>query len=150
MSTSRDQAIPAGGTLAESALRGVRQYLSKCTYRPLRDIQCEYDDGIMTLRGRVPSYFLKQMAHELVGGVLGVLRVDNQISVASRIGGSPPTIADNVATCEPDSGEALWAGKQSEAMDGMTQTRGRHGNVGSQPQSWREDYYRAECHGHHY
>jgi osmotically-inducible protein OsmY len=57
--------------------------LQRSSYRALRRIRCDFqgDSGVLHLRGSLPSYYLKQVAQELVGGVEGVLHVDNQISV---------------------------------------------------------------------
>lgn len=40
--------------------------LSKSQYYALRKVVCEVNNGVPTLRGRVPSYFLKQVAQSLV------------------------------------------------------------------------------------
>jgi osmotically-inducible protein OsmY len=51
------------------------------SYRVLKNIACDYRDGVLTLRGRVPSYYLKQVAQETVARIAGVQRIDNQIEV---------------------------------------------------------------------
>lgn len=48
----------------------------------LRHIHCDFEDGVATLRGRVPSYYLKQVAQSLVSTVDGVERVENEVEVA--------------------------------------------------------------------
>ena len=50
-------------------------------YRVLKNIACDYRDGVLTLRGRLPSYYLKQVAQETVARIAGVQRIDNQIEV---------------------------------------------------------------------
>jgi hypothetical protein len=50
-------------------------------YHALRRVSCEYRDGILTLRGRLPSYYLKQVAQEAVAPVAGVDRIVNCIEV---------------------------------------------------------------------
>jgi osmotically-inducible protein OsmY len=74
---------PAGGVTerAEVRLRG------HC-HRALRDIFCHYHDGVLTLRGRLPTYYLKQRAQEAVAGIGGVERVANEIEVAAADRGS--------------------------------------------------------------
>lgn len=62
--------------LAERALRN-SPYLS------LRNIACEYRDGVLTLRGCLPTYYLKQVAQAVVATVEGVRQVVNEIEVAS-------------------------------------------------------------------
>ena len=57
--------------------------LQSSSYGALRRICCDFqgDSGVLHLRGSLPSYYLKQVAQELVCDVEGVLLVDNQISV---------------------------------------------------------------------
>jgi osmotically-inducible protein OsmY len=54
-------------------------------YRVLKKISCEYREGVLTLRGRLPSYYLKQVAQETVARVAGVQRIDNQIEVLASV-----------------------------------------------------------------
>jgi len=49
----------------------------------LRDVSCDFSGGVLTLRGRVPSYHLKQLAQSHVAEVPGVLEVDNCVEVVS-------------------------------------------------------------------
>ena len=70
---------PAGSAvgLAERAQARLRGH----AYRALQGVACSYRDGVLTLRGRLPSYYLKQLAQEAVAA-LGVARVVNEIEVA--------------------------------------------------------------------
>ncbi|MFO0903079.1 MAG: BON domain-containing protein [Pirellulales bacterium] len=52
-------------------------------YPVLRQIGCEFCDGVLILRGAVGSFYLKQMAQTLVSRIPGVSRVENQLNVAS-------------------------------------------------------------------
>ena len=54
-------------------------------YLALKNISCEFRDGVLTLRGSLPSYYLKQVAQEAVVATEGVERVENHIEVASSI-----------------------------------------------------------------
>jgi CheY-like chemotaxis protein len=67
---------------AESRLRGN-------AYLALKNISCEWRDGVLTLRGSLPSYYLKQMARVAVANVEGVERINDEIEVVgpSRWGG---------------------------------------------------------------
>jgi len=58
-------------------------------YLALRDVSCEVQAGIMRLQGRLPSYYLKQMAQALVADLEGVRRVVNLIEIATPPGRSP-------------------------------------------------------------
>jgi len=61
--------------LAEAQLR-------QSSYSALRNVSCDYRDGVLTLRGELPKYFLKQVAQTLiVANVPEVERVDNQVNV---------------------------------------------------------------------
>jgi osmotically-inducible protein OsmY len=52
-------------------------------HRVLKNLSCAYRDGILTLRGRVPTYYLKQLAQAAVANVEGVVQIDNQIEVSA-------------------------------------------------------------------
>lgn len=49
----------------------------------VRAVSCDYDQGVLVLRGRVPSYYCKQLAQETVAHVPGVTEVANAIEVES-------------------------------------------------------------------
>ena len=51
------------------------------SFPPLRAIRCEVLGELVILHGRVPTFFLKQMAQALAGKVRGVRRVVNEIEV---------------------------------------------------------------------
>ena len=64
--------------IAQAALR-------RSAYTELREVGCDYSGGILTLRGHVPTYHLKQLAQASVAEVPGVVEVHNQLEVtASR------------------------------------------------------------------
>jgi osmotically-inducible protein OsmY len=65
---------PHAADAAESRLHG-------SAYLALRNVTCECHGGVLTLRGRLPSYHLKQVAQALVAGMEGVRRVENLIEV---------------------------------------------------------------------
>jgi osmotically-inducible protein OsmY len=58
--------------------------LRHSTYPELRRVTCEYHEGILTLRGRVSSYYMKQIAQTIVQHVEGVERVVNRVEVVRR------------------------------------------------------------------
>jgi osmotically-inducible protein OsmY len=63
--------------IAEAA----RKCLRDSRYRAFGWISCECDDGVLLLRGRLSSFYLKQHAQEAVAGVEGVTQVVNEIEV---------------------------------------------------------------------
>jgi osmotically-inducible protein OsmY len=60
--------------LAESRLR-------TSSYPELRSVRCDFHEGVLTLRGRVPRFYTKQLAQTLAAGVPGVEVVVNRIEV---------------------------------------------------------------------
>jgi len=56
--------------------------LSATGYSTLRHIGVDHDNGHVVLRGRVPTYFLKQLAQSIAASFPGVQVVDNNIEVA--------------------------------------------------------------------
>ncbi len=67
-----------------SILKSVELRFGRSGYKALSRVFCEFqtDSGILHLRGSLPSYYLKQVAQELVLDLEGVLLVNNQIKVA--------------------------------------------------------------------
>ena len=60
--------------MAQAALR-------RSSYFELRDVSCDFSGGILTLRGCVPTYHLKQLAQASVADVPGVVEVHNRVEV---------------------------------------------------------------------
>jgi len=52
-------------------------------YMPLDVIEVNVHEGFVTLKGRVPSYYLKQMAQTAIIGHDGIERIQNEIEVVS-------------------------------------------------------------------
>ena len=50
-------------------------------YLALKNVQCDFHEGVLTLRGCLPTYYLKQMAQAAVGPVSGIQRIVNEIEV---------------------------------------------------------------------
>lgn len=74
----QDQVSP---TLSDVELE-VEKKLHFSHHAGLRHIGYRIDGGTVVLHGRVPSYYLKQLAQVKVTCVPGVERVDNRIEVA--------------------------------------------------------------------
>lgn len=62
--------------IAQAALR-------RAGYVELRSLSCEFAAGVLTLHGRVPTFYLKQRAQAAVASVPGVVRIDNRLEVAT-------------------------------------------------------------------
>ena len=57
--------------------------LRRSSYFELHNVSCDFSGGILTLRGRVPTYHLKQLAQASVADVPGVVEVHNRVEVTS-------------------------------------------------------------------
>lgn len=69
----------------ESALSArVKRCLAESGYRPLSLVSIREHEGVLTLYGSLPTFYLKQLAQEVVGKVPGVDRIHNRIQVADR------------------------------------------------------------------
>ena len=64
------------------ALDEAQRRLQASGYRALRSISCEYHEGMFVLRGKVPSFYMKQVAQELVRSVEGVSTIVNCLEVS--------------------------------------------------------------------
>jgi osmotically-inducible protein OsmY len=61
--------------------RLVEVRLRETSHPPLVAVTCDFDDGTATLRGDVPSFYLKQLAQSIARQTNGVTHVVNQIRV---------------------------------------------------------------------
>ena len=69
---------PAVQTEAQSRLR-------KSAYHELRLVSCDFHEGVLTLRGRISSFYLKQVAQTLVRELDGVEEINNRLEVAAPL-----------------------------------------------------------------
>jgi len=78
-----DGAEPAGAN--DDVVNQVYQTLARNSHftHHWREFACEYQDGILTLRGSVPSFYLKQLLQSALLKVPGVLRINNQVDVVA-------------------------------------------------------------------
>ena len=59
-------------------------------YMALSDVRCDFDDGVLHLRGHVSTYHLKQVALALVVDIEGVHVISNRIEVVAPSGRTRP------------------------------------------------------------
>ncbi len=52
-------------------------------YLALKNISCDYHNGVLVLRGCLATYYLKQLAQQVVVGLEGIGHIDNQIQVVT-------------------------------------------------------------------
>jgi hypothetical protein len=64
-------------------IEGAETRLRSNPYLALKNVSCEFCEGVLTLRGCLPSYYLKQMAQTAVARLDGVDRIVNEIEVIS-------------------------------------------------------------------
>lgn len=77
LETRNSLALMQRHPVAEEAER----LLGASGYTDLRRLRCDCHDGVVSIRGHLSSYFLKQMAQTLVSRIDGVRRVSNLIKV---------------------------------------------------------------------
>jgi osmotically-inducible protein OsmY len=71
-------------SLEDATALAAEARLLNSPYVELRRVSCEFHEGILTLRGRVPRYYLKQIAQNVVSQLSGVVEIDNQLDVAAH------------------------------------------------------------------
>jgi len=57
--------------------------LRRSAYLELRRVQCDFQDGVLTLAGNVSSHYLRQIAQATVQTLEGITAIDNQLEVFS-------------------------------------------------------------------
>jgi hypothetical protein len=57
--------------------------LRRNAYLTAEEVHCDFSRGRLTLRGRLSSYYLKQLAQEAISGLEGVREIRNEIEVVS-------------------------------------------------------------------
>ena len=58
-----------------------RGRLCNSPYMAIRSVSCDFKNGVLLLRGRLPSFHHKQMAQETVRPLAGVGQIVNAIEV---------------------------------------------------------------------
>jgi osmotically-inducible protein OsmY len=80
---SRDGRPAAEQRAATPIERSAKRRLAEsgCYARQFEQITVRWRDGVLTLQGRLPSFYLKQVLQTLLRNVEGVNRIDNQVKV---------------------------------------------------------------------
>ncbi len=68
-------------TRDESIAQTVRDRLQQSPYWAVRQLTCDFREGVAIVRGNVPTYHTRQIAVSTVQGVNGVKVVDDKIQV---------------------------------------------------------------------
>jgi osmotically-inducible protein OsmY len=69
----------------DDVVQAAKEQLGRSSSQYVRGLVCDYCDGILVLRGRVPSYYHKQVAQEAVKMIEGVDRVINDTEVIKSV-----------------------------------------------------------------
>jgi hypothetical protein len=86
-------------------------------YPALKKLSCDSRGGVLVLRGCLPSYYLKQIAQEVVAHqVQGVGRLDNQIQVVRE------TAPEQVQLGVLDTGEGVAGSRRETPPDAGRRT----------------------------
>jgi hypothetical protein len=66
---------------ASNVARLAQQSLHESSYLELRNVDCDYTGGVLTLRGRVSSFHMKQIAQVIAARVVDVECLNYQLEV---------------------------------------------------------------------
>jgi hypothetical protein len=80
--------------LSEHRVWEIRRRLRSTGHHVLRTIEFEYGNGVVVLRGRVPSYYLKQLAQSVLLSNPLAEKIVNLIVVSENIGKLPSLTRD--------------------------------------------------------
>jgi osmotically-inducible protein OsmY len=61
--------------------RAAERLFEQCPYAALRELSCEFHEGLLILKGRVDSFYLKSVAQTVARGVAGVREIENHLEV---------------------------------------------------------------------
>lgn len=68
-------------SLAGHVVATAERRLRESPYFFLKGLTCRFDSGLLTLRGTVPMWQLREFAESIVARVEGVQQVENQVEV---------------------------------------------------------------------
>jgi hypothetical protein len=69
----------------ESVLKETRIRFQCSPYPELHDIHCDFHEGVLTMRGCVSSFFLKQIAQTIVFSIESIDAIENCLTVVERL-----------------------------------------------------------------
>jgi osmotically-inducible protein OsmY len=81
--TNHEHRVATTGTTTRERIieESAEGHLRRSSYFALRDIGCTCHEGVVTLRGCLPTYYLKQLAQHVVSEIEDVCGIINQIEV---------------------------------------------------------------------
>ncbi len=72
---------PRFSSTTQVVLADAMRQLRKSNYHQLTRVDCDFHAGVLTLRGTVSSYYLKQIAQSRVRRIPGVESIVNRLQV---------------------------------------------------------------------
>jgi len=81
---SQKTSEPFASSPDDRLARAAERQLREGTHLPLLRLTCTCQDGVVAIHGRVPSYYLKQLAQTLVRRLHEVRGIDNRVQVVAR------------------------------------------------------------------
>ena len=70
------------GSHSHKVAKLARDRLQRSPYTTVRNVSCHCEGGVVFLRGRLPSFYHKQLAQEALADLEGVTQVINETEVA--------------------------------------------------------------------
>jgi hypothetical protein len=81
MEVANPERVDFRDTSDELLHANVRRSLDSSGYRALAALECEAKRGVITLRGVLPSFYLKQVVQTLILRIENVTAIDDRIEV---------------------------------------------------------------------
>ena len=66
----------------ETIVDRLRRRFHDSMYVSLRGIECEFENGVLTLHGALPRYYVKQVMLSLMEDMEGVERIEDRVEVS--------------------------------------------------------------------
>ncbi len=82
-SMTNNRALPEANTAVVQQVIAAKaeSRLRDQSHRALKNIRCTCVDGVLTLHGRLPTHYLKQIAQAVAALTEGIEKIDNRIEV---------------------------------------------------------------------
>lgn len=79
-------AVDSNTAISKHVIHAAENRLRDSSHLFLRHVECDFHQGQLLLNGKVPSFYLKQLAQTLLQDVQGVERIDNRLAVVNPHG----------------------------------------------------------------
>lgn len=83
LSTHPEMTGPVPGN---AVLNEIRRQLLGSPFAAIKHLRCDFHAGVATLRGRVPTFYTRQIAQTLVRNIDGVVELDDRVTVCGACG----------------------------------------------------------------